>query len=215
MNCLLCSNETNDNLPCDSCEIMLYNDVSISKFDKLAKNILLNYYLDVNGNKCQIMEIEFYQYSDNHKDIFVHRHPEQKTFWKWYFHRTRPTLIAKYKSGTYKGMDLTLGNEKCYFGMLIRGINTPNDGPISGPCNSVNYILRSHNVNSIDDLIKNFNLRLVRQKTKKDTIMSGPRIGLKHRDNEHKKELSKRRYRYITQSCYKFVKKAKRSLKKI
>ena len=99
----------------------------------------------------RISEIEFYFNDSNvHPDTFTHGDEMQKQIGQWYFHRFGKT----YKSGTYKGMDLSFGKgDQAYGGILIRAITSvcafgckhlpPNDF-IEGPCNTVNKILE-HN----------------------------------------------------------------------
>ena len=67
----------------------------------------------------------------------------QKQNGKWYFHK----MNGAYKSGTYKGLDLSFGNENATGGILLRAIrevtlpSTMGDF-IEGPCNCVNRILQ-------------------------------------------------------------------------
>jgi hypothetical protein len=63
----------------------------------------------------------------------------QRQFARWYHHRTGNT----YRSATFKGLDLTFGDEHTYAGMLIRGIETM-DSPrtlLDGPCVCVDHLL--------------------------------------------------------------------------
>lgn len=150
--------------------------------------LLYNRYLVINNIKYRITEIEFYIHCDNHIDPFVHKNEDQKTYGKWYFHKY-PN--GTYKSGTWKGIDITLGNESTYFGVLIRGIYSDESGYIEGPCRVVNHILKSYNCDSVDqftnkellDITNNkHNLVLInRDKDTLDhnTIYNGPRVGLK------------------------------------
>lgn len=114
-----------------------------------------DYLLTVNNSfKYRISEIEFY-YNDVdttsvHPDTFTHGDEMQRECGQWYFHRFGKT----YKSGTYKGMDLSFGKGKHAFGgILIRAItsvgaingkNLPPNEFVEGPCNTVSRILE-HN----------------------------------------------------------------------
>jgi hypothetical protein len=100
----------------------------------------------INGKPYRIIELEYYLYNNDHPDPFVHQHEEQKLSNCWYFRR---------KGGTFKGLDLTLGNNSSYFGVLIRTMETldaKNPEIISGPCKVVDKILELYGVNLVNDL---------------------------------------------------------------
>lgn len=115
-------------------------------------NISNNYKLVVNNKECILAETEYYEYSDEHPDIFTHRDPEQKQNMTWYFHK----MNGSYKGGTYKGLDITMGNENKYCGILIRALYTGNTF-IEGPCNCVNFILKETKTKSIIELVEKMN----------------------------------------------------------
>ena len=78
-------------------------------FARIARELLNNYNLIVAGEKYRLVEIEFYCYAEEHPDVFTHREELQKEFGIWYFHRN----AGKYKSGSFKGLDLTLAIAQC------------------------------------------------------------------------------------------------------
>lgn len=73
----------------------------------------------------------------------------------WYFHRQNS---ISYKSGTYKGVDITFGDtskRKVYGGILIRSIyDVKNKCVIEGPCKVVDHVLKKNNVLTIDELVR-------------------------------------------------------------
>jgi len=122
-------------------------------------------------------------YSNEHQDIYVHRNIDQLTNSKWYFHKHH---TQTYKSGTFKGLDLTFGHvdtnflinsyfNKCvkklnenlekndiYGGILIRSIyDVTSNIFIEGSCNCVNHILKLYNVDKISDLTNNEILNVI------------------------------------------------------
>jgi len=155
----------------------------------------------------RISEIEFYIYSDEHKDDYVHRSAEQQTMNKFYFHKYSN---GSFKSGTWKGLDLCFGNEKTYYGVLIRSIvNLDTKQNIEGPCKSVNEILSNYGCTVVSELNNKYPqifvldffdpanpLHIVKSidKINDFTIYKGPRIGLSDKYPLFKNIL----YRYCT-----------------
>ncbi len=113
----------------------------------------------------RVCEIEFYLNCEGHKDTFTHGDPLQHKNSQWYFHK----MGGNYKSGTYKGLDLTFGTpDRSVGGILIRSlmpVSVEKDGDvikvsggskdsfIEGPCNSVNRILQETCGKDIKDLV--------------------------------------------------------------
>ena len=149
-------------------------DLSPSDFDDIA-DYLINHTILLIGDKdvYMIRELEFYLYSDSHPDIYTHRNNDQKESGSLYFHKH---ANGTYKSGTFKGMDITLGNSNQYCGILIRGVRgeapTPPKPPrlgdtacslrealipllgtidIDGPCNTVNHFLSHYGVSNLTE----------------------------------------------------------------
>jgi 3-methyladenine DNA glycosylase Mpg len=116
-----------------------HNKIDHVMIQKIAEALLMKYVLVVGDKEFRICEVEFYVRNTTHNDTYTHRDSHQKTYGRWYFHRY-PN--CSYKGGTYKGLDLTLGNETTYFGVLIRSIyDDSTDEMIEGPCKTVNKIL--------------------------------------------------------------------------
>ena len=55
-----------------------------SKFKEIAEELFSNYYIEKNGIKYYFMELEFYYYSDNHKDFITY--PRYAEAGDWFFH---------------------------------------------------------------------------------------------------------------------------------
>jgi hypothetical protein len=106
-------------------------------FDGIAMRLLGSCRLRAAGSVNRLVEIEFYFDSQEHPDPFAHRHPEQATSGRWYFHRIGPS----YRGGSFKGFDLTFGNGVAHGGILIRSLETPNGRFVVGPSLCVDYIL--------------------------------------------------------------------------
>ena len=186
------------------------NSITQVDFDALAKTLMGKLLLNVFGNACQLLEIEFYLQSAKHPDPFVHCDQAQLAFARWYLHRTGGTL----KNGSFKGLDLAVGDGRSYFGILIRSLATP-DGVVCGPCLCVNYMIEAGGFESIKDLsmaIENLDVRtdenpvqLVSANAPNSAssnslpeIFSCPRVGLstKHDSKQHQ-DFSQRDYRYL------------------
>jgi len=147
----------------------------LDTFRKIAERLTNEVVLMVNGQPHRFVEIEFYYQAPHHPDGFTHGNPVQAKFGKWYFHRMGPGKA--YKSGTYKGLDLSFGGQsdgkkkdKAYGGVLIRAIQPLNQssqknekkkktkGPIiEGSCTCVDHLLSVLEEESIEKFInKNF-----------------------------------------------------------
>lgn len=177
-------------------------------FKELAEYMLNGSILEVKEKKYRLAEIEFYLYNDEHKDTYAHCQEDQKKYNSWYFHKRGKSYIG----GTRKGLDYTLGNEKSYFGILIRSmICLDTESLIEGPCLCVNKILEDADMKSIDDFVSNnIKMDLVKTELKKEDIYIAPRIGLNDTKNP---EFRNKEYRFLI--CKDKIKKEKRKMKKL
>lgn len=198
--------------------------VTKDDFKNIADIILNKTILLVNQHKYRITEIEFYLKSEEHEDSYTHCNKDQLEYGCWYFHRYHN---GTYKAGTYKCMDLTLGNKKenKYCGVLIRSIyDIDNKNIIEGPCRTVNAILASYNCDSIGNFVGETILNVldnerefvVKNSTtnlnpdlKQEVIYSGPRIGLSDKYPEYQSKS----YRFAI--FHDKIKKMKKTLKRI
>ena len=122
------------------------------QFFHLSNMLLNSSKLIINNTVCLIREVEIYynesqkhpSRSYTHPDPFVHCDKEQLTNGMWYFHRQNG---GKYKGGSFKGLDITIGcnkRTKTYGGVLIRSIQI-GSLVVEGSCNIVNKILHKTN----------------------------------------------------------------------
>ncbi len=195
----------------------------MENFNDIAQDILNGKVLRVKDKIFRICEIEFYLHSEEHPDEYVHQSPDQLKNGSFYFHRYKN---GAYKSGTYKGLDITFGDEekKIYFGVLIRSIREVASEDleavnpvIEGPCRSVNKILELYDCKSVDEFTDGVTLNIdnnfrnfvleTRETKDEDKILVGPRIGLSNKYPEYKDKP----YRYVLAG--QGIKKEAKSLK--
>ncbi|KAF8901754.1 hypothetical protein CPB85DRAFT_1227650 [Mucidula mucida] len=100
-------------------------DALLGRFDAIAAALLHEYDIVVRSESgketiLEPMEVEFYFWSELHRDAFTHGSEEQRIAGNWYFHRTprrskdgddSHVIVGStgYRGGTRKGLDLTLG----------------------------------------------------------------------------------------------------------
>src|SRR5581483_11957745 len=187
------------------------SQITIDNFDSIAHLILNKTVLVVNkGQKSEksfrICEIEFYLNNSDHPDLYTHSHEDQKQYGIWYFHRYNN---GTYKNGTFKGVDIALGNSKTFCGILIRTIYDLKFGiMIEGPFKVVNYLLEEYltvekTITNIQQLTEGKNLNtldnirgLILQdlpEANENLIYQGRRVGLSNKYPEYKE----RKYRYL------------------
>ncbi len=61
---------------------------------KIAYKLMCEYQLNINNNIFDITELEFYIYSNQHKDPYVHKNSMQKTFGKFYIHQKVEIMVV-------------------------------------------------------------------------------------------------------------------------
>lgn len=155
-------------------------------FEKIATYLLNETSLMINSEPHRLVEIEFYyREKKEHDDLFVHGDSAQKTCGKWYFHRSGGT----YKSGSFKGIDLTFAEKDAFGGILIRGIEKPDGSIIDGPSLCVDYLLSktaSETVSCLDKKIfpcaiwdsKSLVFFEENKELNKRSFIATPRVGL-------------------------------------
>jgi 3-methyladenine DNA glycosylase Mpg len=180
-----------------------------SWFDALAEKLLNGVYLRVDGISHRLVEIEFYLRSADHPDPFTHGRPLQQQYGRWYFHRTG----GSFRNGSFKGLDLTLGDGTVYLGVLFRGLETPEGDLIDGPSLLVDYLLlqtKATTVRELDSLIAG---RLAwdacnplvleeSEQPRSQPLFRSARIGLTLKNAHNKPEATsyiQRPYRYLTE----------------
>jgi hypothetical protein len=101
-------------------------------------NLLLNgTRLIAGGEAHRLIEVEAYYHSTDHADAFAHRDPIQLEQGRWYFHKTG----GVYRSGSFKGLDLTFGDGTAHGGFLFRGLEKPGGELVDGPSLLTDYLL--------------------------------------------------------------------------
>jgi hypothetical protein len=108
-----------------------------SWFGAVAGRLLNGSRLVVGGVPHRFVEVEFYYCGPDHPDPFTHRDPLQLQCGRWYFHRTR----GVYRSGSFKGFDVTFGDGTAFGGVLIRGVEGPGGALTDGPSLCVDHLL--------------------------------------------------------------------------
>lgn len=163
-------------------------------FKTIAETLLKDYKIKVNDQFYRLLDIEFY-YSHEGKfvDPYIHGNELQKETGRWYFHES--------------GIDITIGSDGNYGGILIRGIGRLTkegtegtiEEEIHGPLKVMKELMTNlHAVN--DDLPNEF--CLVRMNADKETdnnnrfILTSNRIGLNLHPNDSDGFMNKE-YRFI------------------
>lgn len=126
-----------------------WNDVH-SKFKKIAENLMCDYIIKKGETRFAIVEIEFYLYSDNHRDYITY--PREIEAGRWFFHSSGVDLTFQSKgiSLIYQNgkEQYTLQKDVIFGGILIRGLynlnsnenKNKNDMYIFGPQKCVNLL---------------------------------------------------------------------------
>ncbi len=116
-----------------------------------SADVLLNgTRLVAGGVPYRLTEIEFYYHGPEHPDRFAHRDPMQVHTGRWYFHRTG----GVYRSGSFKGVDLTFGTAQAHAGILFRGLEKPDGTLVDGPSLLVDHLLDATGAATVSALDK-------------------------------------------------------------
>ena len=102
----------------------------------------------VAGQPHRLVEIEFYYFGEDHLDPFTHRDRLQEQCGRWYFHRSH----GSYRSGSFKGIDLTFGDGTARAGVLLRGLEKPDGTLIDGPSLLVDHLLALSGKSTVAEL---------------------------------------------------------------
>src|SRR5829696_6100195 len=178
-------------------------------FNELANRLLNETDFIVAGKRYRFAEIEMYYSGWGHSDLFAHRDPVQLEDGRWYFHRTR----GEYRGGSFKGLDIALGDGASYFGILIRTIVTPDGTVIDGPSLTVDHILaqtKTASVAALDGVISARSiwdttspLHVVEvEKPRTATVYQCSRVGLSLKKAKGKADAPRfvaRPYRFLTE----------------
>ncbi len=182
----------------------LNSDNVASWFDEIASQLLNEITFSIAGKNHRLSEIEFYYKNDLHRDPFTHCDRLQLTTEKWYFHR----FGKAYRGGSFKGLDITFGDNNSFGGILIRSIETPEGEIIDGPCLCVNYILEKTGFASVAELDlfldrrniweNNCPIFLKRQELKNLPILNCARVGLSLKKAKNENNIADNMTQYLT-----------------
>jgi hypothetical protein len=177
-------------------------------FERIARQLLAGSRLMVGNGPHRFVEVEFYYCGDGHADPFTHKDPLQRESGRWYFHKT----AGVYRSGSFKGFDLTFGGDGAYGGVLIRGIEAPDGEIVDGPSLCVDYLLArtaKPHVAALDDAIdgrvawdSNSPLFLDEAAEEDRPLLRTARVGLSLKKAKGSQEMPRyvmRRYRYLSE----------------
>lgn len=183
------------------------DDSATHWFIEIANKLLNHTLWMIAGTPHRLTEIEFYYRGPSHEDPFAHANPIQAEAGRWYFHM----VGASFRSGTFKGLDISFGDGQSRAGILIRGIEKPDGQLIDGPSLVVDRALalcRKKTVKALDEAIgprpmwdKSSPLHLVDNPDLGRIILATSRVGLSLRRMETgsaKPVFLTRPYRYLT-----------------
>lgn len=167
---------------------------------EILEYILLQTSLRIGENIIRPLEIEAYYKTTKYPDDTVHGHSRQKTFNKLYVHRYKNS--EKPKLPHRMGLDICLSDGDCYFGILLRSIETQLGKKIFGPSLTAEFITQLfHCQEKVLELEKLENV-LFEESSRKDckTYIS-KRVGL---GNKEFKDRPLRRMVEIDGHCCKY-----------
>ena len=104
-----------------------YNDIKDYDiyFAEIAQELMCNYIIATDKAEYDIIDIEFYLYTPEHRDVITY--PREMDEGRWFFHAS--------------GVDITFRSTNSIFGgILIRGLRKNNNEYIGGPQKCVNEL---------------------------------------------------------------------------
>ncbi|EDM23760.1 hypothetical protein [Caminibacter mediatlanticus] len=175
-----------------------YSQLSIEKLQKIfychAKKLLNEYLLKIENLEIEILDIEYYYFSNNHQDIYVHKKEKQKISQK---KSSKIIQLYVHKKNSRGGIDIVFGKNDYYGGILIRGISI-NGKNIIGINKVKNKIAKTFNISDdykeLQDFFDNTDITLIKKSNQKDDkIFVSIREGLNSLECKYKFVL----YRFI------------------
>lgn len=174
-------------------------------FARIADRLLNGCDFLVAGTPHRVAEIEAYYHGPDHPDPFPHPDTVQRCAGRWYFHRIGPS----YRGGSFKGLDLTLGDGTNRFALLIRSIVRPDGTLVDGPSCTVDDLLKQTGEASVAALDERIAARLAWDESSPLAIRDSEvprtmpvyrtaRVGLSlKRDRERRLQYIDRPYRFL------------------
>ena len=138
-------------------------------FDVIANKLFRNYHIVKGDNTYDFLEIEFYFYSPNHRDLITYSRNGRKPG-MWFFHMSGVDI-------TFGSGDKTDNRPLMYGGILIRSIvKTHGDGSvlpkyICGPMKCVDELFDY--INAFDGDISRADIPYITEKKENETISIG------------------------------------------
>lgn len=117
-------------------------------FRVIAHFLLGRVRLVAGGARFRVLEVEGYYYGPGHEDPFAHRDELQRASRRWYFHRDG----GAFKGGTFKGLDIAIGSDTTFGGVLIRTLQAEDGAIINGPSLLVDRLLAATAHDRVADL---------------------------------------------------------------
>lgn len=182
----------------------------LEAFRAIAELLLARTTLYIAGAPHRLAEIEFYWDGPGHRDPFTHGDPEQRRTGAWYFHRERG---GAFKGGSFKGVDIALGDDDTAAGVLIRGARAADGAVLDGSCVFVDHVLARAGARSIAALVAGFAgaidaadgsplyLAADREPGEAPRIFAAPRVGLtlKKGATPERQQFIARPYRFLSE----------------
>jgi agmatine deiminase len=107
-------------------------DTLVQRFDEIAKLLFSEYHIEKGEDRYDFLEIEFYYYTKQHKDIITY--PRNVEAGEWFFHTSGVDITFESKCNDVEIKPGVRTPENDYFGgILIRSLLKNNAEAITGP----------------------------------------------------------------------------------
>ena len=108
-------------------------------FQNIASELMCNHVIQKEKHQYAIVEIEFYYYSPEHRDVITY--PRQMESGRWFFHQSGVDLTFDSFDIKFQNDKFELGKNSRFGGILIRGLRKLDGGEyIFGPQRCVNEL---------------------------------------------------------------------------
>lgn len=115
----------------DLLDLSNYSENNLNvRFQEIAETLMGNYVIRKGNKDYVIVEIEFYLYSQNHRDFITY--PRNIESGRWFFHQSGVDL-------SFRSVNIE-NHISCFGGILIRGIYHNSCGYIFGPQKCVDVL---------------------------------------------------------------------------
>lgn len=156
----------------------------------IAKKLMCDYIIEKRGKRYAIVEIEFYLYTNNHKDYITY--PREVKAGRWFFHQSGVDLSFGSEDivctiETYSSKRFELKRNPIFGGILIRGIyDQKRNEYIFGPQKCVDILW--NDLDAFDCKNQDYPVLKKAEKTYLNNIFQCKRhINIKGKDNQERK----------------------------